>query len=336
MLQLFQSIFGATRDGAAPYPAELTERAIERAVDGTDPRLRALSGYRKKLRAAVMRAIDHVMALVDGLPPALELSLRSYGIDPEVTAYFASTEHLREVLSIDRELNRWRTSQGDGERVVALLLMLQQERQVFGTALEGEILRRDVAQTTVSFAKHRLVDPSGTLDDTRRLLKRRAFDHLLTLALARIATADAERGALERDRRLLQRKLAALQAGQWGFDAAAAEERPDPPTLQGQLEEIELQLKALDIGAGLLAAHLDVVVDVLTRSEQHFWSARTSLIVDRLGVKQTRAGALAPEIELTVLHNAAGQRLIARLVGIERAALPPPRDWLREAQRYLG
>lgn len=336
MLQLFQSIFGPGRDGAAPYPAELIERAIERAVDGSDPRLRAVSGYRKKLRTAVIRAIDHVVALVDGLPPALALVPQSYGTDPEITAYFASAEHLREVLSIDRELNQWRASQGDVEHVVALLLMLQQERQVFGTALEGEILRRDVAQTTVSFAGHRLVDPTGALDDTRRLLKRRAFDHLLTLALGRIATADAERGELERDRRLLQRKLAALQAGQWGFDAAAGDKRPDPTALQGQLEEIESQLQTLDVGAGVLAAHLDIVVDVLTRAEHHFWSARTALIVDRLGVKQTRAGALAPELELTVLHNAAGQRLVARLVGIARAALPPPRDWLREAQRYLG
>jgi hypothetical protein len=336
MLQLFQSIFGAGHDAAAPYPAELIERAIERAVDGTDPRLRAVSGYRKKLRAAVIRALNHVMALVDGLPPALELGSRSYGTDPEITAYFASNEHLREVLSFDRELNEWRKSHGTVEHVFALLLMIQQERQVFGTALEGGILRRDVAQTTVSFANHRLVDPTGALDDTRRRLKRRAYDHLLTRALERIMTADAERGSLERDRRLLQRKLAAFPAGRWGFDEFAGDERADPATVQKSLEEIESQLNVLGAGTGLLAAHLDIVVDVLTRAEHHFSSTRTTLIVDRLGVKQTQASEQAPEIGLTVLHNAAGQRLVARLVGIASTALPLPRDWLREAQRYIG
>jgi len=336
MLQLFQSIFGTGQDAGAPYPAELIERAIERVLDGTDPRLRALSGHRKKLRAAVIRALDHVVALVDGLPSELELDPRFYGTNPEITAYFASAEHLREILSIDRELNQWRQSAGAGDHGIALLLMLRQERQVFGTVLEGEILRRDVAQTTVSFAGHRLVDPTDARENTRRLLKRRAFDHLLTLALERIATADAERGALERDRRLLQRKLTTLQAGQWGFDAAAGDERPDPADLQARLADIESQLAAHAIGAGLLEAHLDIVVDVLRRPEQHFWSARDIVIVDRLGVKQTQASALAPEIELTVLHNAAGQRLVARLIGMARSALPPPRDWLREAQRYLS
>lgn len=90
MLQLFQSIFGASPDAAAPYPPEL----IERAVDGTDPRLRALSGYRKKLRSAVIHAIDHVVTMVDGLPPALDLNPRSYGVDPEITAYFASKDEI--------------------------------------------------------------------------------------------------------------------------------------------------------------------------------------------------------------------------------------------------
>ena len=38
------------------------------------------------------------------------------------------------------------------------------------------------------------------------------------------------------------------------------------------------------------------------------------LIVDRLGIKRQGATADAPELALTELHNAAGQRLIARLV----------------------
>jgi hypothetical protein len=36
------------------------------------------------------------------------------------------------------------------------------------------------------------------------------------------------------------------------------------------------------------------------------------------------------------VHNVAGRSLVARLVGVARAELPPPRDWLREAQRALG
>ena len=337
MLQLFQSIFGSGRDNTAPYPPELIEQAIERAVDATDPRLRALSGYRKKLRAAVIHAIDHVVGLVDSLLAPLELNQANYTTQPELSAYFASVGHLRELLTLDPILNQWlKSPHGGADHIVMLLLMEQQERQVFGVALEGDMLRHDVAQITVSFAKHRLVDPAGAEDETRRLLKRRAFDHLLALALERITTAHAERNELERERYLLRRKCTALAAGHWGFDAAGADTPPDPQALQQQLAQIESQLKALGAGAGLLTAHLDIVVDMLEQAERNFWLAREPLIVDRLGIKQTQTSATAPPLELTVLHDAAGRSLVACLVGIARSELPPPRDLLREAERYLS
>jgi hypothetical protein len=219
---------------------------------------------------------------------------------------------------------------------VMLLLMEQQERHVLGVALEGEILRRDVAQTTVSFAHYRLVDPAAAEETTRRLLKRRAFDHLLAISLGRITTAHVERDQLERERQLLRRKQAALAAGRWTFDDAESDTPPDPQALQQQLEEIESQLQALGAGTGLLTAHLDIVVDVLAQAEQNFWLERRPLVVDRMGIQQAQASALAPQIELTLLRNAAGRSLVARLVGIARADLPPPRDLLREAQRSLG
>jgi hypothetical protein len=338
MLQLFQSIFGSERDKASAHSPDLIARAIERAVDATDPRLRTLPGYQKKLRSAVIHAIDHVVGLVDSLPPALELSAAAFGTNPEVTTFFASIAHLHEVLERDSTLNQWLRSADGGaaERIVMLLLMTLDERQVLGVALEGDTVRQGVAQTTVSFSKHQLLDPSRAEDDIRPLLKRRAFDHLLELALSGLATALSERGELERERAVLKRKRAALAAGRWGFDDANAGPPADPGLLQQQLQDIESQLSALGAGAGLLTAHLGIVVDVLTGAERNFWHTRRPLIVDRMGVKQTQASALAPEIGLTVLHNAAGQSLVARVVSIRREALPPQRDLLREAERYLG
>jgi hypothetical protein len=337
VLQLFHSIFGSARDDA-PYPDELIQRAIERAVDGTDPRLRALPGYAKKLRAAIIHAIDHVVGLVDNLPTPLELDRSKFATDPELIAYFASVTHAQEVLAVDPVLNQWLAAPDNAatEHIVMLLLMEQQERHVLGVALEGEILRRDVAQTTVSFAHYRLVDPAAAEETTRRLLKRRAFDHLLAISLGRITTAHVERDQLERERQLLRRKQAALAAGRWTFDDAESDTPPDPQALQQQLEEIESQLQALGAGTGLLTAHLDIVVDVLAQAEQNFWLERRPLVVDRMGIQQAQASALAPQIELTLLRNAAGRSLVARLVGIARADLPPPRDLLREAQRSLG
>ena len=338
MLQLFQSIFSSDRTEPSAYSADLIQRAIERAVEATDARLCAVSGYQKKLRGAVVHALDHAVALVEDLPPVLDLEPTSFGTHPEVTVYFTSVDHVRDLLERDPTLIQWRSStEGTtAEQVIMLLLMTLQERKVLGVALQGDVLRSDVAQTTVSLSRHQLVDPASAEAETRRLLKRRAFDHLLSLALGRMAETLAERGELERERDLLRRKQAALAAAGWAFEAAGAERPVDPRVLRIQLEAIESQLGFLGSGSGLLQAQLEILVQVLAQAEQHFWSARESLIIDRLGVKQAHASELAPEVGLTVLHNAAGQSLVARILRVGRAALPAQRDLLREAERYLS
>jgi ABC-type transporter Mla MlaB component len=340
MLKLFQSIFRPGADKLGTYPEDLIERAIERAVDGTDRRLRAVSGYQKRLRPAVIHAIDHVVALVDKLPPPLPLDGRRYGSDAELSAYFASVNHMNEILSRDAAMRQWQKSPeaGTADTVFALLLMDMHERNVLGVALEGNELRHDVAQVTVSFSKHRMVDPAGVEDDARRLLKRRAFDHLLTLALAGIAASHGERGDLTRERDLLRSKQAALASGHWGFgddaEAAATAAPPDPRMLEQRIREIDAQLGALS--TGLLQAHLDVLVDVMSRAEQNLHGEAGTLCIDRQGVKQAESSGLATPIPLTTLHNSAGRSLVMRLTRIARADLPPPPDFLREAQRYLG
>ena len=340
MLKLFQSISRPGADKLGTYPEDLIERAIERAVDGTDRRLRAVSGYKKSLRPAVIHAIDHVVALVDNLPPPLKLNRRNYGTDAELNTYFASVDHMNEVLSRDAEMRQWQKSSESvlADRVFALLLMESRERNVLGVALEGNELRHDVAQVTVSFNKHRMADPTAVEDDTRRLLKRRAFDHLLTLALAGIAEAHGEHGELKRERDLLRSKQAALRSGNWGFGddmEGETEEKPaDPRALEQRIKEIDAQLSTLS--TGLLQSHLDVLVDVLAGAEKSLRSESATLSIDRQGVKQSQSSTLATPITVTTLHSAAGRSLVVRLVSLAQADLPPPPDFLREAQRFLG
>jgi xanthine dehydrogenase iron-sulfur cluster and FAD-binding subunit A len=81
MLRLFHSIFG-NEPGANRYPETLVQAAIERAVGGNGPWLCGCSGYRRKLRPAVVHALDHVVALVDRLDEPVELSRENFGSGP--------------------------------------------------------------------------------------------------------------------------------------------------------------------------------------------------------------------------------------------------------------
>lgn len=315
MLRFLQSIFGGVEQGR--YPESLVKAAIERAVDGTDPWLRALSGYKKKLRPAVVRAIDHVVALVDKLPPPLTVDLESYGTDPRLKAFFMSTAEMRQILGGDRSLADFlKEPSAAASQVIALLMMEKQEKAGFGVALSGDVVVHDVPQVTVSFVGHRLIDPSENEEKTRRQLMRRAYDHLLGIALGRIATVKSEREDLERRRALLNAKLDLLQRGEWGFDEAGSAGVPPSAALEEQLAQIGAKLEEVGGEDRVLDVCLGIVSDVLGRPEEYLWSGQEKLIVDRLGIKRSEPADDAPELTLGVLHSSAGQNRVLTLVAL--------------------
>jgi hypothetical protein len=316
MLNLFHSIFGSDAT-AAHYPDALVREATERAVDATDPWLRGLTGYRRKLRQAVVHAIDHVIALVDQLEAPLELSRDNYGGDDRLRLFFISPEQLDNLLRTDPALAEFRRQQDPVTQPVwALLAMACEQRRVFGADLVGETVVRDVAQITVSMAGHRLLDPTLDLAETSRMLKRRAFDHILTLALARVVAAQEAREELERCRSLLQAKHEALERAGWSFDTPGSNSSRQVADLHRQLEEIEEQLATLGGDDRSLEKHLEILAGVLASAERQLWSQPLPMIVDRMGIRRNVATDDAPELVLTELHNAAGRRLVVQLVRI--------------------
>ena len=337
MLKLFESIFGAQSSGttAHRFPEALVDMAIERAVDGTDPRMRALPGYRKRLRAPVIHAGEHVIALVDSLPAPAATNRAAFAGDPRLTALFASAEHMREVFAGDGALSGFRDRHPGGERITALLLAERVEKKMLGVELDGEMLKREVAQIAVNFRSHRLLDPDASEAETRRQLKRRAFDHLLSLALLRITEVQGERVELNRQRDLLRRKLSALQRGGFDFDERAAA-RPDPAALQAELDEVQAQLAALGVDDHALSAHLDITAALLAEAERQFWGEELTLHLDRMNIQRDPHDVSAQAIGLQELRNARGRRLIMLLVSIDPGELPQRVDVITAAERYLA
>lgn len=315
MLRLLQSIFGSETKGN--YPESLVKEAIERAVDGTDPWLRAVSGYKKKLRPAVIRAIDHVVALVDGLSPPMPMCLGNYTNDSRLKSFFISAAHMKKVLAGDRALAEFMEGPGGAAlRIIALMAMEKQERMIFGAALSGDIVVKDVPQMTVSFDGHRFIDPSGDEGETRRHLKRRAYDHLLSLALKRLSTVKWEREDLERRRTLLQAKLNLLEREGWGFDPADSIGKPSVADVEKGVVDIEAQLKLLGGDDRMLETYLGIVTDVLGRPEEHLWARSETIFVDRMGIKRTEASSDAPELTFSELYNAEGRSLVVMLASL--------------------
>ena len=239
MFKLFQFLFDRPGPAQARYPEAIIAMALEHVVDSTDPRLRLLPGYQRRLRSAVLAAIDQVVAVVAGLPAAVEVRAASYGADPRLAAFFASPDHLRDTLRQDGALRDYLAGPGryDTEPVYALLVTERRERTALGMELHGEMLQREVMQVTVSFSGQRLVDAAPSHEDLAKRLRRRAFDHLLALALRRITGARETRADLQRQRLLLQRKLDTLEGACWGFTPTAPP--VDAAAVEAQLAAIE-------------------------------------------------------------------------------------------------
>jgi hypothetical protein len=222
VLKFLSSLFAPPAEDDEGPDRALIDAAIERAVDGTDRRLRALDNYRRRLREPVERAVDHVIALVDAMPAPTEISAHSFGADPRIRAFFSSVDHLHSVLGKLKDVRQYQAHCVDvaADEIFGLLVMQKDERTVLGMELEGDAVRKDVVQVAVSFSHHRYIAPASSEKDTRWELKKRAFDFLIERALEQLALETRKRVELDRQRCLLRRKLDALRAGNWGLGSA--------------------------------------------------------------------------------------------------------------------
>lgn len=341
MLRFLSSLFTTPAQRAGGLDEALIEKAIERAVDGTDRRVQAIGQYRKRLRQPVELAVTHVISLVDALPSPVEISPRAFGVDPRLRAFFVSPDHVREVLGGFKTIRDYLLDLAGPapEQIYGLLSMAMEERKVFGVELVGDTLRRDVAQITVNFFNHRYLGPASNELDTRRELKKRAFDFLLEKALERIASECSKRRELDHQRFLLKQKLATMKSGNWGLNAMMSDlerQRPDLAVLEAEIEVIDGELGQFHTDNLSLDESLACIVDTLSHPADWLASREISLRLDSMGIKiQDSSSAASREIALTEIYSGTGERRIILLGCIAHADIPKRPDSWREAQRYL-
>lgn len=342
MLRLLQSIFGLTDDRqTTDRDDNLIELATERVIDGTDPRLRAVSGYGRRLRPAVERAVDHVIGLVDSLPPPVELSRHRFTSDQRLQALFASPDHLTEILQQSPALRECLDNRRglDPETIHGLLGVQRHERRVLGMALQGGMVRREVAQVVVSFDHHRLMGLHESEQESRWELKKRAFDFLIQMALQNITRQRLGQAEAVRQRDLLQDKLKTLQSARWAMDALLDEgETPavDAATVEQQIRELESKLAVAGSDPMTLDHYLDAISEILEAAPRHLWMEPLTLRLDRMGIKVEDEGdAEAITLELNELHTSNDRRQIVLPISLPFAEVPEKTDFLAKASRYL-
>jgi hypothetical protein len=265
------------------------ERAIDIVVEQTDPRLRFVHGFRRKLRKPVVRSLVYVNDLVTRIPGPFEISRKAYGSDPQVNALFGSADDIETLFAKNRMLHDFFHDTPGCDRVCVPLAMLRQEKRILGMALSGDIVRRDVARTAVNFSRHRLgivcaEDEAGL----RSKLKWRGIHTLAVTALENITRMKTRTAELEEQRALLKMKLRDVQAQHRGLEAVAgnpATESREQQSLEQRLKDTGEKIQEARTGVATLVDYLKQVCQVLNHPSRYLRVRRNSVIVDRMGIK---------------------------------------------------
>jgi hypothetical protein len=287
VMGFFDRVFGSK--DSHERDARLRE-TVERVIEGTDPRLKAIRDARKRLTPAVSKALDMAHDLVARFPPCIEMSPDTWGQSPMLRAMFVRPADITNTLSSSLDLREFLdTSEALGaETLHCVVAATRVERTVLGPALEGDALRHDVVQKTVGFNDFRLVGFSRSEEELRARIEDLVVEGLVVAALRDMAENRQQRGGqVESYRQLLLTRLRLMEQGGAGLDSMLDSEVPesaDIERLRSQLAENEAELAALKSGPVGLRGVLERVLEGLHNAESIIQPEHVSLRLNAMNI----------------------------------------------------
>jgi hypothetical protein len=310
---------GPAADPADEIDAALLEQAIDAIVDAVDPRLRLMPRYRKRLAPAAIRSIRFMRSLAPQLPHPIELSRAAWATEPYINAFFATAADVQALLDRSAEPQAFFDDPANirFDAAYGVLGMRREERNVLASALIDGEMRRDVAQTTVSFAGHTLLGITPDALMTRGRLGEALIKRVAGLALERIVAVrdraselDTRKSMLATRLRLLELRAGNLQtlAGERDQSAEIATIKRELATLAADHMEVKTNLATLDHS-------FEQIVAVLGDPERHFGVDTVELRVSHTGYKLDAASP-EPAADLRLNELWIGSTLRAVIVPV--------------------
>jgi hypothetical protein len=278
----FQSLNATTQ--------QMLDRAIERVIDGTDQRIRAVPDYKRKLYKSILKSLEYADRLIQQVPSPIELDSDHYVYDPYLRVFFPTKTGMLKVFQQSSELQAYFSEAEHSKDAMscALLCMRKSEDTVLGMALAGDHVIKEVKQTRVNFAGHRIYSPAESETAARRELKCCIFEGLVDNALARISVLRQRRQQLESEQQILSTRLRSHKSS---FDINHASQTTDNDSLRHQalqLEKIEQELA--EIGYVTPETCLELVNQILSQPEAFVSLHNVTMRVDKSGIKRVDQG----------------------------------------------
>ncbi len=321
---------------------ETVRWAVDKAIELTNPRLKLLPDHHKRLAPAVEAMIAFLRTQIPALPAARPLSQSAWSADPVLRALFVAPADVARVLGRADDVRALFDRIPEVDAAYLVLGMAFAEQRVFGMALHGDVVQRDVAQTSVSFSDHRtrICERDETL--LRRAIGVQLFEYLVGHALAEIGEERSERLELQGSRSLLRARLRLLQQHGPGL-ASMFGEGPAAQTEQARLESEllanERQLQALGGGEAILESELESLQKVLSQPQDYLAIDPKRLRLSPMNVVLGQgSGEAAVEVDFAVatLRGTPPMRRAFIIARVARSDLPAAQQInLADAARYL-
>ncbi|MGB4227830.1 MAG: hypothetical protein WBJ68_14520 [Candidatus Dechloromonas phosphoritropha] len=321
---------------------EMVRWAVDKAVTLTNPRLKLLPNYQKRLAPSVETTIRFLQGLVKLLPAVRRMSTETWSADAALRAIFVSPSDMKGVLARADGLRTLFEKYPELDEAYLVLGMAFTEQRVFGLGLQGDMLQRDVAQMTANFSDHKTRLCGADEQVLRRVIGVEIFEYLISCALSEIGAERSERQELQANRSLIRARLRLLQQHGPGLGSMLGEAPADASQqarLEAELLDNERQLETMGGGEAVLDSELETLKSVLDNQQDYLSIEPRRIRLSSMNVvldeTNTESGA---EVDFAVieLKGTLPQRrafVIGRLV---RSELPPPQSMnYHDAMRYL-
>jgi hypothetical protein len=293
-----------------PLPDQQTDvdvlDEIDRIAREINSTMMPVRKFRKKILPSVRHAMEYISGLIPQIPGPVDFDPDRWDDDPLLRAMFTSREELIGVLQSSKALKNF-FRRTNAFQAFAILVGERKEKKIFGTEKNGEIVRRDVPQTSVFFEDFKVFAPAADLAQTHLQVQHRALVSLFSQAFEKITDLQLWKEDLEKQRQLLEFKVQQPEDTDMKMDLnhTEADDNQTQESLKvlgditRKLEEIKAQLDTPE-------DRIDHLIEILLNPEQCLRLETVSLKLSRLGIRLDPSST-EPANEFTVAEFELGQ-----------------------------
>lgn len=249
------------------------------------PVLKEVENHSVRLSRPVAMALSFARQLTEKLGHPRRLDRNLWTKDPFIPILFDSPEDGAKVLRRSKVLRHVFETQTT-EDCFFLMTMRRHEFEIMGSELDGEIIKRDVLQTVISFEDHAIPIAAFSEQKAHAMISDEIVLYLAQLIPERLRQAVLLRGELEHSEMLLKAQIRTLE------QASRQHKSYDVPSeirtkLKDGLQEADLfadKLKALPKNP-TPPEYLGLVRNVLLHPDKHLFVDDVRVHVQEFGIK---------------------------------------------------